>query len=341
VGTRGRVCTAERRERVGNHGLLGVARLDPAEPEASTFERGLIVPPFAERLGQIDDRRTANLGLDVVPGRLRAECGVEHLSLRVTFVTLVVATPVAEIDTTDEGDVVVVALEMQEQHQLLVVRPTAPDPRVQEEDSTGIIHHTGKIARLLLVETKHRRVGAPKEPSDLNASAREAAEQSVEARTIRAKELIVVSSPIKDQQLVPNIERGETTDESREIRGPVDQWLDMVAGGPGEIRLPTMALAARPIAALLRREEPIGRTIHPVSLVMDDDLRHDADDSVPRDDELAEYLLLFWPTDSMGADAVALEDAELAGDQVQMDKAYAAAGYRWGLPHWCGGSSVL
>ena len=57
------------------------------------LERGFIVPPFAERLHEINDGRTVNLGLDVVPRGARAERGVEHLSLRVAFMVLVVATP--------------------------------------------------------------------------------------------------------------------------------------------------------------------------------------------------------------------------------------------------------
>ena len=227
--------------------LAGSSLRDPAEPEAAPLERGLIVPPFAERLNEIGDGRTVNLGLYVVPRRPRAERGVEHLSLRVAFMTLVVATPVAEVDATDEGEILIVAAGVQEQHQLLVVRPAAPDPRVQQ-DSAGTIHDAGKIAGLPFVETEDPRVGAPQEPSDLDASARETGEQSAEARTAWAKKLIVVPPPIGEQHLVPDTERRETTDEPREVRGPVDQRLDMVADGPGEIRHPPwlMAVAGLP-----------------------------------------------------------------------------------------------
>ena len=74
---------------------------DASEPEVGPLERGLVVPPFPERLHEIGDGRTANLGLDVVPRRSRAERGVEHLGLRVAFMALVVATPVAKVDATD------------------------------------------------------------------------------------------------------------------------------------------------------------------------------------------------------------------------------------------------
>ncbi|HEY6678038.1 MAG TPA: hypothetical protein VI411_03950, partial [Actinomycetota bacterium] len=118
------------------------------------LERGLIVPPFAERLHEIGDGRTVNLGLYVVPRRSRAECGVDHLSLRVAFMALVVATPVAEVDATDEGEILIAVGRVQEQHQFLVVRSAAPDTRVQEQDSAGIIHDAGQSAGLPFVESE-------------------------------------------------------------------------------------------------------------------------------------------------------------------------------------------
>jgi hypothetical protein len=69
------------------------------------IQRSRIVPPLTERLYEIGDGRTVNLGLYVVPRRSRAERRVELLGLRVAFMTLVVASPVAEVDPTDEGEV--------------------------------------------------------------------------------------------------------------------------------------------------------------------------------------------------------------------------------------------
>jgi hypothetical protein len=50
-------------------------------------------------------------------------------------------------------------------------------------------------------------------------------------------------------------------------------------------------------------------------LVADDDLRPDADDSFPGDDGVAVHLRLSGPAAAVGADAVALEDAEFAGGE--------------------------
>ena len=122
-----------------------------SEPEVGPLERGLVVPPFPERLRQIGDGRTVNLGLDVVPRWSRAERGVEHLGLRVAFMALVVATPVAEVDATDEGQILIPAAGVQEQDQLLVVRPATSDTRVQEQDPAGVIHDASESAGLSFV----------------------------------------------------------------------------------------------------------------------------------------------------------------------------------------------
>ena len=129
---------------------------------------------------------------------------------------------------------------VQQQHQLLVVRPTAADARVQEHDATSVVHDAGKIARLLLVETEHLRMRAPQEPPDLDTSTRETGQHVAESRTPRSEKLIVVPPPIGEKDLVPGIEAGQTIDQPGEVHGPVDERLDMIAHGPGEIGLPTL-----------------------------------------------------------------------------------------------------
>ena len=151
------------------------------KPEAAAFERGRIVPPLAERLHQVADRRTMNLRLDVMPRWSGAERGIEDFGLRVAFMTPVVATPVAEVDAADEGEILLVAIRVQQHYQLLVVRPSAADARIQQDDAARIVHDLGEIARLLLVETEYPGVGSPQEPSDLDAPARETGEQFAEA----------------------------------------------------------------------------------------------------------------------------------------------------------------
>jgi hypothetical protein len=266
VAARSRRRVLERRQRVGGPRFARSTRSDRAEPEAAPFEGCPIVPTLAERLHQIDDGWSVNLRLDVVPRRSRAERGVQCLGLRVSLMTFVVATSMAEVDTTDESEILVGVTGVQEQHQLLVVRPAAPDACVQEQDPAGIVHHPGKIAGVPFVETEYPWVGAPQKPSDLDPSAREVGEQSTEVWTARAKKLIVISTPIREQHLIANTEHRQAIDEPSEVRSPMDQRLDMVTHGPSEFRLIVMVVGGHRIAALLGREEPIGRLVHPVSL---------------------------------------------------------------------------
>ena len=128
-----------RGKRLGGFRLAGRLDGEPAEPDARLLQRRFIVPTFAERLHQVGDGGPVHLGLDVVPWRSRTERRVERLSLRVAFVTLVVPTPVTEVDAADEGEVLLGATGVQEQHQLLMMRPSAPDTGVQEQDPAGAI----------------------------------------------------------------------------------------------------------------------------------------------------------------------------------------------------------
>jgi hypothetical protein len=72
----------------------------------------------------------------------------------------------------------------------------------------------------------------------------------------------------------------------------------------------------RRVAPLLRREEPFGRSLHPASLVADDDPGRGAWDSLPTDDGVAVNLRRRGPPLPLGADATTREDGELTADQV-------------------------
>ena len=200
--------TTKRWKGFGHRRLLRGAGLDPAEPEAAALQRGRIVPPLAERLDEIDHGRTVNLRLDVVPRRFRTVGRVEPFCLRVASVSAVVTSAVAQVDAAHESHIVFVAAGVQQQHQLLVVRPATPDPRIQQHDATGFIHDPGEIARLPLVETEYLRMRAPQEPPDLDTPLGEAREQAAEPRTSRFQEFIGVPSPIGQKDLVPGIECG-------------------------------------------------------------------------------------------------------------------------------------
>jgi hypothetical protein len=73
----------------------------------SVVERRGIVPTFTERVRNVADRRSPDFELNVVPRRSIAVPGVEVDCLRVTLVPGVVVSAVAEVDPTDEGNVVV------------------------------------------------------------------------------------------------------------------------------------------------------------------------------------------------------------------------------------------
>ena len=119
------------------------------------LERRRIVPPLAERLHEIGDGRTVHLRLDVVPWRSRPVRGIQDFRLRVAFVALVVAAAVAEVDPTDEGDILFVAGGAAGATELLVVRAAAPDAFVQEQDLPPASFTTSREVRCLPLVEPH------------------------------------------------------------------------------------------------------------------------------------------------------------------------------------------
>ena len=178
----------------------------------------------------------------------------------------VVTTPVTEIDAADERHVVHVALGVEQQHQLLMVRTAAPDTRVEQHGSARFVHDAGEIARLLLVEAEHPRMRAPKQPSDLDAAGRETGEHVTERRASGPRRSS--SSPRQSVKRTwsPASSPGRRSHQPREVRSPVDQGFDTVAHGPRDSGLLASPNRRRRVPPLLRRKEPIGCAMHPVSL---------------------------------------------------------------------------
>ena len=116
---------------------LGTDRLaaqDPAHPvpRRPPFERRPVVPALPERERDVADGRAANLGLDVVPRRVRPVGGIHLLRLRIPPVVPVVAATVAQVDAADERDVELRPARVAKEHDLLMMGAGPPDPLVQQ-----------------------------------------------------------------------------------------------------------------------------------------------------------------------------------------------------------------
>jgi len=128
-----------------------------------------VVPALPEHGVQHADGRPPEHQLDVVPGRPGSIGRGHGLRLRVAAVLGVVPARVAQIDTTDEGDVAGGVVRMPEDDELLVVAAHPPHPLVEDHLPAAVLDRAVERAVLLLGERHPGRVGAPHEAADLHA----------------------------------------------------------------------------------------------------------------------------------------------------------------------------
>jgi alanine dehydrogenase len=235
---------------------------DPASERVAVIERRRVLPTLPKRVREVADRGTPNLHLDVVPRRTRPVAPVHLNGLRIALVALVVTPAMAEVDSTDEGDVVVLVTQPTQQEELLVVGSSPPHTLVEEYLPTGLVDALGKVGVLLLAEASEVRT--PEQAAHLDTATSEIGEHDTDLGAGPVEALVVVAPPVGEVQVVTALQRLQRPIEPSEVRRSVDEGLHGVAGGPR----PPVATApielCRRIAALLGREEPVRRAHHAV-----------------------------------------------------------------------------
>jgi hypothetical protein len=121
-------------------------------------ERRWVVPAFAKRVRDVTDDWTPQLELKIVPGRSVAVPIVELDGLRVTLVAGIVVSTVAEVDTADEGHVVVGTRRAPYQNQLLVMAAASAHAFVEQDLTARVVDHANELRVLLLTEMSLSRM---------------------------------------------------------------------------------------------------------------------------------------------------------------------------------------
>jgi len=124
-------------------------------------ERCRVLPAFPEGLRDVSYGRPADLELNVVPSRAGTVALVQDDRLGIAVMMLVVGPTVAQIDPPDEGDILILAFEVLEQDELLVVAPGPADPLVHQDFPARFVHHLSELLVLLLAELPLIGMGAP------------------------------------------------------------------------------------------------------------------------------------------------------------------------------------
>jgi hypothetical protein len=162
------------------------------------IERRRILPAFPEGLRDVSDGGPADLKLNVVPGRAGTVALVQRDRLGITVMMLVVGPAVAQIDPSDEGDILVLVSEVLEQDQLLMVAPSSADPLVHQDFPACFVDRLSELLVLLFAELALIGMGAPHEPPYRDASTDEASKKCRQLGAGTSEPLVGIAPPIEE-----------------------------------------------------------------------------------------------------------------------------------------------
>ena len=191
-----------------------------------------VVPPLAERLDEIGDRRATDLGLHVVPRWAVAVPTVEGDRLRVAAVVVVVVPTVAEVDAPDERDGTAVVVAPVDDDQLLVMAAGPSDPLVEQDLCAPFVELACQRRVVLLREVRLARVRAPDEAAQRDPAPYGGQQEGVEGRS-RPQPLVAVALPVGQGDRVRPLRGPHDVGESPEVVGAVDVDRHGVARRPG------------------------------------------------------------------------------------------------------------
>ena len=262
-------------------GVVVVAADQVGQPiERAAGQRRRVVPAFAEDCFEVGDRRSAHGQLDVVPGRRWAVDRGHRLGLRIPGVVCTVAAAVTQVDATDERDVEFRAPRMTQHDEFLVVRSARSDPHVPQALTTGGLDLLTEMPVLLFAEREPVKVRAPHQPLDHHSSPGRVREDPRDLGARPVEELVGITAPIGEQQQVTGRQRLHAAEQFGEVRLPMNQGGDIIAGRERQA-------AGVPAVQHGERIAPLGRTEEP--------LAHAHGDIEPRAAAMCGARLGHWP----------------------------------------------
>jgi hypothetical protein len=162
---------------------------------------------------------------------------------------------VSEVDAADERDRCIVIGAM-DHHQLLVMRAEPADALVEQDLAARAVDDLGEMRILLFAELLLIGMRPPHESSDVGPSMDRVDEQLSKSGPVQP--FVRVPAPVQDPDGITRAHGPQLLGEPAEVRTPVQQRRDGVAGRPGEPRVGSTIDRRRGIAALIVRQEPFG-----------------------------------------------------------------------------------
>ncbi|MER5928159.1 hypothetical protein [Streptomyces mirabilis] len=193
-----------------------------------------------------------------MPGRTGTVGIGDALRLRVTLMSGVVPTAVAQIDPADEGDVPLGPTRVAQHHELLMVRAARPHPHVEQALPSRLLDLLPQVVVLLFAELEPIQVRAPHQPLDDDTAACGVAQHVADSALRTVQQLVRVTPPVREHQYVAGPLRPHGREQLGEVHRPMYQGADVVARGPRRTVGMTAVYPRRGIPPLSGGQQPVG-----------------------------------------------------------------------------------
>ena len=193
--------------------------------------------------------------LDVVP-RWPLAVGLRKLhGLRVAEMGVVVVAAEAEVDASDEGDVLVRAARMADDHELLVVRAAPAGPGVEQHLAALVRDGPGQLGVLSLALVEPTGLGPPDQPERPHLAGGQLGQHVADLGALPVEPLLGVAPEVGEVHLIPGLGGAQLPVQRGEVLGAMHQGGDPVAGCPR----PDLGGPVAPLGA--GQEPPLDRLI--------------------------------------------------------------------------------
>jgi hypothetical protein len=235
-----------------------LASKDRAQPvQRIPGEGSRIVPSLAEDGLHVADCGAADLDLDVMPGWPSSVDGRDRFGLPVSRVCVVVVTAVTQVDTIDEGHILIGASRVAQHHELLMMRASRSYSHVEQALPAGSRYVLAQLSVLPLAELQSIQVRSPDQALDQHSAPCRRGQDVGDRPTGDGQAFIGVAAPVGEQQQVTGPQGVHRLYEFGEIARSVYQWVHVVAWRPGCLVGVATIQQRRRVAALLRGEQPL------------------------------------------------------------------------------------
>ncbi|MGZ6493394.1 MAG: hypothetical protein ACXVEX_08790 [Actinomycetota bacterium] len=168
----------------------------------------------------------------------------------------IVRTAVAQVDPSDERDVLSIRVRAVDEDELLMMRAEALDALVEQELTPRFVHELSQVRVLLLAVFLLIGMRAPDQSANVDAAPHGIDQDGSQLGSRPGELLISIAAPIEEPKRVSRAQTRDLFIQARKVRIAVDQGCNAVAFGPSAPVRPSPVDLGGIVPAFIHTEEP-------------------------------------------------------------------------------------